>query len=205
MFISFVNGMSFFLCNYSFILNFMDPFLDGCSNIRCPIGSSCANVPGGSVTCRCNKPGYEVQNGKCVKKDGAIVKITGLKFDQKYKDEYRDKNSVAFKSKAAEIENVLKTVVCEKIIGCIGIRVIRINKGSIVVDYSVIVSKNYKNVTGNTVLDVTKKAMSHDLMTGLRVIQSSSLSAQSKSDCFFTFPSSEPKAFSIQCHFHKKE
>ena len=155
-------------------------FSDGCSAVKCPSGTNCVNVPGGSVKCRCTKPGHKLENGKCVKQAGKIVKVSGLKLDQTFKESYKDKNSKSFKKKAAEIENVLQIVVCQKIIGCIGISVLSINKGSIVVDYSVMLAKEYNNVTENTVLEVSKKSLDDEQMLGLRVNRTSSLSAQSE-------------------------
>lgn len=138
------------------------------------------NVPGESVTCRCEKAGYVMQNGKCTKKDGNLFKISGLKLDQTYKDTFKNKNSAAFKSKAAEIENILRIVVCQKIPGCILINVLAINEGSIIVDYSVILAEEYKNITKDAVLEVARNALHDERMIVLRVDGTSILSAQSR-------------------------
>ena len=121
-----------------------------------------------------------MENNKCVKKLGRIFKVSGLKLDQTYKDSYGDTNSEGFRAKAAEIESVLIIVVCRRIIGCIGITVIRIRRGSIDVDYSVIISDQYKNVTDATVLDASKQSLDDEQMLALRVNKSSTLAAQSE-------------------------
>ena len=161
-------------------IQFCSAFIDGCKNKQCPSGSSCVNIPGGSVTCRCTKPGHRIVNNKCVAKLGRIIKVVGLKFDQTYKDSYKDTNSESFKAKAAEIENVLMIVICHRIIGCVGISVISIKPGSIAVDYSVIIDKGYENVTDASVLEVSKKSLDDEQMSALRVNRTSPLSAESE-------------------------
>ena len=106
--------------------------------------------------------------------------MSGLKLDQPYKDSFGDTNSESFKAKAAEIEFVLMTVIGRKIAGFIGIFVLRIKRGSIVIDYSVIIADEYKNVTDATVLEVSKQSLNDEQMLALRVNSSSALAAQSE-------------------------
>ena len=155
-------------------------FIDGCANNQCPSGSTCVNIPGGSVTCRCTRLDHVIVNNKCVAKPGKIINVVGLKFDQTYKDSYKDTNSESFKAKAAEIESVLTIVICNTMVECIAIRVISIRPGSIAVDYSVIIDKNYDNITTANVLEVSKRSLNDERMLLLRVNRSSTLSAQSK-------------------------
>ena len=110
--------------------------------------------------------------------------MRGLKCEQAYEDSYKDTNSASFKRKAAEFESILFVIIRRLIFGCIGIRVTSIRRGSIIVDYSVIIDQQYQNVTNGTVLEASKKSLNDDAMLALRVNTSSSMSAQSK---FFTF------------------
>ena len=106
--------------------------------------------------------------------------MSGLKYNQAYKDTYKDINSQSFKQKAAEIETILFRIIRKLIFGCIGIRVTSIRRGSIVVDYSVIIDQQYQNVTDATVLDASKKSLNDEEMLALGVNTSSTMSAQSK-------------------------
>lgn len=152
-------------------------FADGC-NIVCGNGAECSNVPGSLATCRCLKAGYVYGNGKCIKPTGKIVKVSGLKLKQAYVKEYGNPNTEPFKLKAVEIENVLYVVVCTKIFGCVGIRVLKMTKGSIVVDYGVIMHDAAKNVTNKQILDVSKQSLNDTKMVVLGADQTSTLAAQ---------------------------
>ena len=137
-------------------------------------------MPGSGSTCSCIKPGHVIKNSKCIKQDGRIMKVSGLKFKQVFKEAYKNSESKEFKNKAAEIENVLKVVVCQKIFGCIGIEVLLIRKGSIVVDFSVTIDNSFNNVTKEHVLNVSKEAIKDEKMIDLGADPGSNLGASSK-------------------------
>ena len=159
-------------------------FADGC-NIVCGNGAECFNVPGSSATCRCLKAGYVYENGKCVKPTGKIVKVSGLKLKQAYVKEYSDPYTEPFRMKAVEIENVLCVVVCTKIFGCMGIRVLRMTEGSIVVDYGVIMNNTVTNITNKHILDVSKQSLKDTKMVLLGADQTSTLAAQGNCQILF--------------------
>ena len=126
-----------------------------------------------------------LKNNKCERQSGRIFKVLGLKCKQAYKDSYKDTNSQVFREKAAEIEIILFRIIRQLIFGCIGIRVTSIRKGSIIVDYSVIIDQQYQNVTDATVLEASKNSLKNEEMLALGVNTSSTLSAQGKC-CYFS-------------------
>ena len=144
----------------------------------CGHGAECFNVPGSLPTCRCLKAGSIYENGKCVKPTGKIVKVSGLKLKQAYVKEYSDPYTEPFRLKAVEIENVLYVVVCTKIFGCMGIRVLRMTEGSIVVDYGVVMNSAAKNITNKQILDVSKQSLKDTKMVLFGADQTSTLAAQ---------------------------
>ncbi|XP_065070525.1 uncharacterized protein LOC135695383 [Rhopilema esculentum] len=156
---------------------------DGCTSVRCGTGAACVNVPGSGATCSCIKPGHVIRNGKCIKQDGRIIKVSGLKFKQVFKDAYKNSDSKEFKNKAAEIENILKVVVCQKIFGCIGIEVLLIRKGSIVMDFSVTIDSSFNNVTKEHVLNISREALKDEKMIDLGADLGSNLGASKGDVC----------------------
>eukprot|EP00794_Sanderia_malayensis_P000458 gene458-1100_t len=137
---------------------------DQCSITKCPAGSECSNVPDSGAICRCSKRGYVMKRGKCKRVKGHIIQVTKMKFKQKYKKAYADKNSKEFKTKAAEIEDVLFRSVCKRI-GCSAIVVTAIKSGSIVVDFNAVFDSD--NVTTAQLQDATVQAMNSTEMAAL--------------------------------------
>ena len=143
----------------SFSLISMHVLSDACKDTACAKRSICINVPVAGATCRCSNPTHVIKNGQCSSPKGKLYKVSGLKLNQAYKNSYSNQQSAEFKEKAAEIENILYKVVCRKIFGCLSIRVESLKKGSIVVDYNVVMSEAATNVTIQTVLQVSQASV----------------------------------------------
>ena len=92
-------------------------------------------------------------------------KVTKLKLKQKYKKEYADVHSIAFKNKASEIEATLFDSICKKI-GCVAVVVTSINKGSLVVDFNVIFAS--RNVSASDVQATVNDAIKGPALAALR-------------------------------------
>eukprot|EP00794_Sanderia_malayensis_P017316 gene17316-19049_t len=153
------------------------------SATQCPPESSCLNVPGKGAVCRCKKPIQVLRNGKCVTKKVKLFKVSGMKFNQKYSEKYKDKSSSEYKSKVVELETALYDAVCKNIPWCVGIKVTAITKGSIKVEYNVIVEANADNVTQSTVQTASIEALKDPSLSLLNPDQNSTLSAQVSDIC----------------------
>ena len=112
----------------------------------------------------------------CFKLICILFQVTKLRFNQAYKKEYANTNSEAFKSKAAEIEDVLKRSVCKRI-GCNAIVVTSIKKGSIIVDFNAVFESN--NVTTSDLQAATRQALDSSIMAPLDPEKSSKPQARS--------------------------
>ncbi len=119
-----------------------------------------------------------MKNNKCLPPDGDIFKVTGMKLKQPYKDTYRNRDSQDFKIKAAEIENLLEIVLCRKINGCIAVRVAEIKRGSIVVDYNIILAQNAKKPSNQEILNLAQASVSDPGLSNLSPEKSSSLKVE---------------------------
>eukprot|EP00794_Sanderia_malayensis_P017315 gene17315-19048_t len=156
---------------------------DACQTAKCPSEASCLNVPSKGAVCRCKKPTQVLRNGKCVTKKVKLFKVSGMKFKQKYSEKYKDKSSNEYKSKVVELETALYDAVCKKIPSCVGIKVTAITKGSIKVEYNVMVEANADNVTQSTVQTASTEALKDPSLSLLNPDQNSTLSAQVSDIC----------------------
>uniref|UniRef100_A0A7M5WRL5 EGF-like domain-containing protein n=1 Tax=Clytia hemisphaerica TaxID=252671 RepID=A0A7M5WRL5_9CNID len=117
--------------------------------------STCVNVESG-ILCICNKLAaspecdcnqgkfYDPKTKKCadVKQN---IKVKDLKLNKEFKPEMTSRTSKAFKKVAALVKNQIMPVIVSKVPNAIGIEVTDIRKGSIVVDF--IVLMNTTNAT----------------------------------------------------------
>eukprot|EP00794_Sanderia_malayensis_P017313 gene17313-19046_t len=156
---------------------------NACQTAKCPSESSCFDVPSKGAVCRCKKPIQVLRNGKCVTKKVKLFKVSGMKFNQKYSEKYKDKSSSEYKGKAVELETALNDAVCKKIPSCVGIKVTAITKGSIKVEYNVMVEANADNVTQSTVQTASNEALKDPSLSLLNPDQNSTLSAQVSDIC----------------------
>ena len=103
--------------------------------------------------------------------------VAKLKLKQKYKKEYADTNSIEFKKKASEIEDVLFNSMCKRI-GCFAVVVTSIKQGSLVVDFNVVFSST--NVSASVVQDAVDVAVKSPQMAALHPDVTSKPQASSK-------------------------
>ena len=157
---------------------------DACTSKPCPSDADCQSVPGegSGHICRCTKSDYSYSSktSTCEKIAGEkkLFKVTGMKFNQDYRKEFADTNSKPFKEKAAELEGSLNDTVCPRS-GCEGIKVTKIGKGSIVVDFIAIFPKNTV-VTAAQVQTAAVEALSDPKLADLSPDNTTTPKAQGK-------------------------
>ncbi len=135
-------------------------------------------MPDKGAICKCTKPLQVLKNNQCVDVKSKLFKVTGTKFDQPYNDKYKDKTSKEYTSKKAEVEQALFDTLVKKIFGLLAVLVTDITKGSIIVDYNVVVDVNAQNVTTSIVQNATVEALNDPNLKAFKPVKSSQPSAQ---------------------------
>lgn len=153
---------------------------DACKTKSCPAKAECNNVPGAGAVCKCSGLTQILKNNACVDTKVTVFKVVELKFEETYDQNYKNKASQQFKAKAVELENALYIAICSKIFGCVAIHVKDIRKGSIVVDYDVVVDAAVQNVTVSVVQDASIAALDDPALALFKPNKTSRPKAQSK-------------------------
>ena len=155
-------------------------YADACKSKVCPAKAQCNNVPGSGAVCKCSGITQILKNNACVDTKVTVFKVVELKFEEPYDQNYQNKSSQQFKAKAVQLENALYVAVCSKIFGCVAIHVKDIRKGSIVVDYDLVVDAAVKNVTVSVVQNATIAGLDDPALALFKPNKTSRPKAQSK-------------------------
>ena len=190
-------------------LYFQFTFADKCSQVNCPANSECVNVVSGHI-CRC-RTGYSFSNDQCI--TGHLYTVKGLTLHWKpWNPDYSNPKSSAFLGTASEIENALLNYFRNTSFGkdVLSVQVISIVKGSLIVDYVIIVNKS-KAIPTSQIETAAKQAVTDPSLARLNPDSSKTIAISGKLFCkYYRYAcilgrfsiakvAASPEGFSLSC------